>query len=398
MWKLPPGYMVAVEVLAVLAASIVFLFVILGSVAHADQLPASVSSSGIINLSALPGSTIVPIDTSSSAYVCYFEGPNIYSATNRGCIISGSPTTFFSLIGDFGHGSYPSTDLEAGLSVYGDGQYWLYVSGSGDHYGTSYGHGYWFGASRSGGVWASTGLESPGMSRIIAIYPLTGTITASTSVPVSITYYASTTDLVPLSRVVYSVTDVTKGWIDSPKVISDAILGTVTIFNANLNLIEGDYYQLHIGLESDPDADIYHTLTASTTDPYFYVVSAGGLLSQIGVASTSDIWSIATSTCSIGNIAGCIQNALVWAFWPSESAWDDIATVGDSVKTKPPFGLVQYITTIESLGSTTSTSSALVIIEPYMDTFFRPLRASLSIIIFVAFAIWLFKRVRSHDI
>ena len=58
----------------------------------------------------------------------------------------------------------------------------------------------------------------------------------------------------------------------------------------------------------------------------FNVISGPELvpLSHIG-SSTSPFAQFATSTCTILNPTGCLQNAITWAFWPPSGAFDGFA-------------------------------------------------------------------------
>jgi len=240
-------------------------------------------------------------------------------------------------------------------------------------------------------------------SRIISTTPTNGTITASTTVDISINYFASSTSPHPLNEVVIELIDMLASYTQVfppnesygglPIFVASTTFDTVATTTWSLPLLPNHTYAYHIFLRASdlsselsprPQWIVFDTLTNNWP-------------SQLGTSPTTT-YQLATSTCSIANITGCFQNALVWAFYPSEGAWAFLTSAYEPIKNKPPFGLTAYYDAFESIGATSTASSTISIPVGYMSAIFTPLRTWMGVLIYMAFAVWFFRRIRSHDI
>ena len=148
-----------------------------------------------------------------------------------------------------------------------------------------------------------------------------------------------------------------------------------------------------------------NTVGSSVTQPgvaEFYVGSnpfpAGtGLQSSPGFSTTT--FSLATSTCNLTSVAGCFQNALVWAFFPSQSMLTLISSAGNQVKYKPPFGyFFVNLDEIRALNASGTPPTALATMAPLTTYFFHPVDVALASIVGFFTLVGLFHRARHIEV
>ena len=125
-----------------------------------------------------------------------------------------------------------------------------------------------------------------------------------------------------------------------------------------------------------------------------YVIS-NPLPGLIGASTTDNLTGLATSTCSVLNVTGCLQNAMVFLFFPNASVFNNFKTLEGSVKTHAPFGYV--FTVLDAINSTNASSSVSFTLDIATSTqtvFFDPLKTALASILWALCAFWFFKRIR----
>jgi len=135
------------------------------------------------------------------------------------------------------------------------------------------------------------------------------------------------------------------------------------------------FYQqdpFHCGLLSPADA----------TSTIFFVSTNPAIQS---IAELQNL--IATSTCSIISIDGCIKNALVWAFYP-QLGIDSYASLSDLVKTKAPIGYIyqvrDYLSTLNASDTPATTFEIPDSIETYIFSPFKLVLGSLLWFFYIA--------------
>lgn len=104
-------------------------------------------------------------------------------------------------------------------------------------------------------------------------------------------------------------------------------------------------------------AGLWTTLVATSTTFY---TGTSPWPDLIGASSTNpaDLNTLATSTCDVFNIAGCFQNALVWAFTPSPDSMQRFVTNGNILLQAPPAGYIgAFRDAVTSSFATTTASS-----------------------------------------
>lgn len=118
-----------------------------------------------------------------------------------------------------------------------------------------------------------------------------------------------------------------------------------------------------------------------------------------GIDDFDELGLLATSTCSIGNLSGCVQNAMIFLFYPSKNVLDRFNTLKTDFENKPPFGYIaMYTDQLANLSETGEESFELVIEENISNKIFSPLKTGLSSIIWVCFGFWIFNRIRKQEI
>lgn len=126
--------------------------------------------------------------------------------------------------------------------------------------------------------------------------------------------------------------------------------------------------------------------------PQFAVVTNGFSINPGGAGS------VQLQPCSLTDpttYAGCIENALIAAFYPSSDSWSSYGGLWDRIKLKPPFG---YFTQVEGQLANTSTSTApftIGTVSGITTYIFGPIDTGLAAVWWAIFAFWFFfHRVR----
>jgi hypothetical protein len=126
-----------------------------------------------------------------------------------------------------------------------------------------------------------------------------------------------------------------------------------------------------------------------------FSVESDPISGLIGATSTDNLQSLATSTCSVLNVAGCFQNALVFLFWPNSSVTAQFQTLQGSIRSRAPFGYVYIIKdAISGVNASSTPAFSLDIPDNIESGFFAPLRTGIAAILWILVAFWFFKRIR----
>lgn len=121
--------------------------------------------------------------------------------------------------------------------------------------------------------------------------------------------------------------------------------------------------------------------------------------SIIGVNNTNNLIGLATTTCSITNIAGCMQNALLFVFYPNDTVLDLFSDLKGLVENKPPFAYVTiYGGQLASLSDNTTPTFELASEDNINDLIFTPIKDGLSNVIWICFGFWFLNRIRKQEL
>jgi len=241
----------------------------------------------------------------------------------------------------------------------------------------------------------------PASSLIQSLDPTNGTTTASATFQVNIGYYAASG--AGWDTVGYTIYNIDRNYQQEAASSTTAVQGTPSTFTDTITLRENGAYSLQAYLHNSSSGSTLYSGSSATGansqgNSYFSVVS-NPLPGLIGTTSVEAIYSLATSTCSITNLTGCFQNALVWAFYPSESMMSQLANAGSAVKNKPPFGYIFVnVETLQALNASGTAPVALASVLPITDTIFHPLDIGLAALFGFFFAVWFFMRVRHIEL
>jgi len=186
--------------------------------------------------------------------------------------------------------------------------------------------------------------------------PSNASTTASTSVAFSFDYQLSFSDSFNQAGVEY-FNVLSPGNIFS-STSSTPILDGVSTFSKNITLAQGQYNWRPFLYSTSLNRKIYY----NTSWINFSVVSNTLIADYLGVTDLNgDLSGLATTTCSITNVTGCFQNAIVFLFYPSQNAINSFVGLKDVFTTKIPFSYFYDIKTIVDNASFTATSSEIMI-------------------------------------
>jgi hypothetical protein len=115
----------------------------------------------------------------------------------------------------------------------------------------------------------------------------------------------------------------------------------------------------------------------------------------VNIYDPDDLLLLATTTCSITNLSGCFQNALIFAFVPSVDSFDKFIELKDLVIKKPPFGYFALLVGgLTGINATSSPAFTLASEDNITTNIFDPIKTGLTWLLWFAFGIWLYRRVK----
>lgn len=234
--------------------------------------------------------------------------------------------------------------------------------------------------------------------------PIGATTTPTTSVTFNGTYFlAEQTADFPLNSVLIEITNETNGFSKEFFVLNVSVTATTTEqFATTTTLLTNNAYSWRARLVNNDvlDNPFVGAFTTYTESERFFVVSNPYLESAgVDFFDAGFAFNLATTTCSITNIAGCFQNALIFAFVPNKNVFDNFISLKEELQNKPPFGYIVLLTSaLQNISATTTPAFALVSENNITDNIFTPLKNGLTWVLWLFFGIWLYKRVRNMNI
>lgn len=153
----------------------------------------------------------------------------------------------------------------------------------------------------------------------------------------------------------------------------------------NLTLPAGSSWSYRWAFESSEQ-----TVMLATQSQTLYVIT-----SPLGT-DTTGLGAYATSTCSVLNLTGCVQNAIAFLFWPNEAAFEQFSVLSGNVRTHAPFGYVYILLgQVQQISGSAAPTFALSINPTLQTTYFDPIKNALSTILWALAAMWFFVRIRA---
>ncbi len=219
------------------------------------------------------------------------------------------------------------------------------------------------------------------------IEPESGTTTPTNTVPVEVDYYNSGNadvltlflyDRVTNQQVALPVFDIpiTAGF-GTATIILDINEGSYTLQTVLLNTTTGSQF-------GSVESIDFHVIADKVSEIF-----------GVDIYDPNDLLLLATSTCGLTNLTGCFQNALVFAFVPAIDSFDKFITLKDSLINKPPFGYFALLANeLNNINSSTTPAFALASEDNIQTNIFDPIKIGLTWVLWFAFGIWLYKRVR----
>lgn len=222
-------------------------------------------------------------------------------------------------------------------------------------------------------------------TRIRDILPINNDTTASTSVIVSANYYLADPDpnnyqTPPLAIVEHLHRTDQIGTPDQTFELDSPVYNALTPISHTFTLPTNTTWELRFDLSGDG----------------YYFISPLGYPTVFNVVTDPSIGSSGYTTCSITDLAGCFQNAIVFLFYPSSASLSQFGNLYTEFIQKPPFGYVVAIQTALKQINDTNTSVFTLQSMPILNTYvFDPIRLALTWVLWVAFAFVLFHRLKN---
>jgi hypothetical protein len=263
--------------------------------------------------------------------------------------------------------------------------------------------------------WTGSGLTPPPatVTQITSISPQDGSTTASTAVNVTIGYDLTAADAAAgIDELAVLINNFITGAPGSP-ILVPVVAGSAQTYSTTTTLVSGQAYTIAAVLQSDQlDASgipvsnqFYGSVSACNATAgaaqCLFAVSSNPLGAALGVNSLNpvDLFGYATSTCDALHLSGCIQNTLLFLFYPSPNALAQYNNAGNQIAHRAPMGDFLAIKSDVSNFSATGTASFTLATDyPITQYIFNPLVTALAGIIFALFGFWMFERLRHIQI
>jgi len=216
------------------------------------------------------------------------------------------------------------------------------------------------------------------------------TTTPSTTIDFSANYFYNSTStpygsydsmVMYLNRIDAASSSIT----DFPGIQNDTYSSTSTTKTLPAN----SYWNLQWCFSQSAGTGLY----ACTPTQDIYVES--NPLPNLFGTSTDNLTGLATSTCSITNVTGCVQNAVAFLFYPNSAVFDRFKTLQVNVQTHAPFGYVY--TLIHQINNTSGAATpdfTLDIATSTQADLFTPIKNGIAAILWALAAFWFLKRIR----
>ena len=259
--------------------------------------------------------------------------------------------------------------------------YWTSASG-GVCSGTEFGESVF--TQNTSSTWVAGAGVAP-TSGISTIIPADGTTTSSTSVAVSANYYILDPDLAnflapPVAIVIYLHRTDGIGSPDQRYEDDSLVYNASTSISHTFTLPTNTTWEMRFDFSGDG----------------YYFISPFGTPTNFHVVSDPSTGTSGYTTCSITDIAGCMQNALVFLFYPSSASLSQYNGLYLQFINKPPFGYIVGIQKAISGINDTNTSAFTLESMPILNTYiFDPIRLALAWVLWVAFAFVLYHRLKN---
>lgn len=340
---------------------------------------------------------------------CGITSVNLGSILTSGKVVSvsGGTVTGTALYQNIGH-SYSCFDFSPYFTS--DGEY--YVTSTHDPSGGTSTAGSYVFININGGSWTFDGLIPYAImdnsTRFISTVPANGTIVATTTAIGAEIYLntnhleisgSSTASYNP--RIEIDLTGIDNTYSASfffPSASTRLATSGDQTFTATTSFTDNGIYSM-VSKIRIPAFDQYPGETLNSTSTIFGVGSSSISALQAASASSS-IAQHPVANCSITDLTGCVQNALVYLFWPNRSSINLFSLFKDLLYQKAPIG---YFAQVQRALSSISSSSTPAIVgwsipAGILSNFFTPLRTAIAGILWFFFLVHFYHRVKSLNL
>lgn len=281
-----------------------------------------------------------------------------------------------------------------GATATPDGDYYVYITHSGSPYIPDWdGDVYFWIAHRVGGVWTGDSpIPPPDTMGTYNESPTNGEVVSTSGtgdVLVSFDYYLDTEQDPNHDTEQWCIRLVRNDSAGQAEYCGNVVFDTYTAVSHTFS---------GLALDSQWDWNIVFTRPGFLIDEYS-ILHAGSNYFWAGrftIDSTVQEIYTAYTTCSITDIAGCFQNAIVFLFYPSQSSLNDFSGLYDAIKNKPPFGYISAVQT--SLQGINDTQTSVFTLEtmPILNTYiFTPIRTAIIWVMWLAFIFMFYHRLKN---
>lgn len=268
------------------------------------------------------------------------------------------------------------------------------VSGAMHYYGSSAG---WLAGSLYGGAGGGGG---PTVTQFISFNPADATI-ATTTFPLSATYWASSTPDLGYADLVPTYLQVQVHRVDNGFNLIYVATTTISTYGSTQTWTPTSTMDLPTGsYQADwtmyDQSGNYILITrnvrfAMNENPWPWLIGATS-------TNAADLSGLATSTCDYLHLQGCFQNALVWAFVPSQDSLQNLAQAGDQIMLAPPVG---YVTQYRLAFASTSASGTPPWVVPLPTSsalyiqLVQPLRTGVAAVLIIILCFSMYRQIRT---
>lgn len=243
----------------------------------------------------------------------------------------------------------------------------------------------------------ANGIASPvsDNSWITPLTPANGITTASTSVYFSAQYFYNPATTDPVMGFSYDNFSLRLSRVDmaSSSEINYGIYSNAFITATTTLILPADSAWTYAWCLSGQAP--WGPIDGLCTETRSLFVVANPLPLYLGVSELGNLTGLATSTCGITNITGCVQNALAFLFYPNATVLDQFKTLQTHARNRAPFGYVFMVLSSAQSVEGDSTPTFVLDIDPAIQTaYFNPIKNAIALILWALAMFWFFKRIR----
>jgi hypothetical protein len=164
--------------------------------------------------------------------------------------------------------------------------------------------------------------------------------------------------------------------------------------NASLDQYDGNFYD-PFG-QQGLDTTKYITNIDATSTP---IITASQYNASDFTTTPRDLALYPEYPCGLTAIMGCIKNAFIWTFYPTQDALDSWGTLQNTLQTKAPFGYFYSVKDAVSGLSATSTPTFSLVIPHHLKVYiFDPFDIGIGAILWFFFIFHFYKRLKDITI